>query len=348
MFRTRRIHRIGSVVVSAAAVILVAGASRADKPKATPACNAAGVHVHAAHAAEAAGHIPEAIEAYRACTQETGCGWLAQKCDAKIKLLQSKLPTIVLVANDENGQPVADVEVRVDGNLLTSKLTGVGLPIQPGLHELSFSNGNGVFATEKVMVVDGQHDRLVTVTMHPQGRKAVAKVSSAVGDESAAASTKPAPEPAAAVKSESAQQSASSSDGTPTESKAAPAQATSETVSAGPSHWALPHSVLPYTLAAVGLVIVAGGALTTVWGNKDNTALENKCSPTCNPSSQTHIKTLYYISDAAYGVGLASLGVATWMFASSRSAEKASSTTATVVDVQPMPSGAFASVSGRF
>lgn len=345
MFRTRRIHRIGSVAVSATAVILVAGASRADKPKATAACNAAGVHVHAAHAAEAAGHIPEAIDAYRACTQETGCGWLAQKCDAKIKLLQSKLPTIVLVANDENGQPVADVEVRVDGNLLTSKLTGVGLPIQPGLHELSFSNGNGVFATEKVMVVDGQHDHLVTVTMRPQGRKAVAKVNSATGDESAAAPTKPAPEPAAAVKSESGQQSASSSDSMPAESKAAP---TSETVSAGPTHWALPHSVLPYTLAAVGLVSVAGGVLTTVWGNKDNTALENQCSPTCNPSSQTHIKTLYYISDASYGVGLASLGVATWMFASSRSAEKAPSIAATVVDVQPLPSGAFASVSGRF
>lgn len=340
-----------------AAVVLVAIPSRAaDKPKATAACNTAGQYVHAAHASEAAGRTAEAVDAYRSCAEQTACGWLALKCDAKIKLLQGKLPTIVLVANDEGGQPVADVEVRVDGVLRTSKLNGVGLPIEPGLHELSFSAGSGVFATEKLMVVEGQHDRLVTITMHSQGgnkgaAKSAAPAAAAVAVAPPAPDAtgsspqdKPAPTVEAPAPAPAADETAASAP------KSAPAQAVSETPATGPTHWALPRSPLPYTLAGVGALGIVGGVLTTVWGNKDNSELVNKCSPNCNPSSLTHIKTLYDIADVSYGVGIAAFGVATWMFASSRAPEKAPSpaSASAVVGVQPLPSGAFASVSGKF
>jgi hypothetical protein len=339
MGKTRRIGRIGSVVAGAAAVLLVAAPSRAaDKPKASAACNAAGVSVHAAHAAEAAGHTAEAVEAYRACAQETACGWLALKCDAKIKLLQSKLPTIVPVVNDESGQPVVDVEVRVDGAVRTSKLTGLGLSVEPGLHELSFSTGAGVFATEKVMVVEGEHDRPVTVTMHSPGGKSLPSAAAVAPPATDSSAEKPASPQAATTSSPPP-----ASEG---ETKSAPAGAVTEV--AAPSHWAMPRSALPYTIAAVGVAGIAAGVLTTVWGNKDNSNLEDQCSPHCMPSSLSHIKTLYIASDVSYGVGLAALGVATWMFASSRAPEKAPSAAATIVDIHPLPSGALASVSGRF
>ncbi|HXX70208.1 MAG TPA: hypothetical protein VEK07_23715 [Polyangiaceae bacterium] len=352
MDSTHRIQRVGSVTAAAAAVMLVTIPGRAaDKPKATAACNTAGQYVHAAHASEAAGHTAEAIDAYRSCAEQTGCGWLALKCDAKIKLLQGKLPTIVLVANDENGQPIADVEVRVDGILRTSKLNGVGLPIEPGLHELSFSAGSGVFATEKLMVVEGQHDRLVTITMHSQGGKSAVKSAA----PSAVTVAPPAPDSASTPDKPPAQTETPPPASAPAEeaastNKSASTAAVSDGPSAGPTHWAMPRSPLPYTLAGVGVVGIAGGVLTTVWGNKDNSNLVNKCSPYCQTTSVDHIKTLYYVSDVSYGVGIAALGVATWMFASSRSAEKAPSATAAVVGVgvQPLPSGAFASVSGRF
>lgn len=352
MDNRRRIRRIGSVAAGAAAVVLVTapswGADKPEKPKASAACNAAGVSVHAAHAAEAAGRAAEAIEAYRACAEQTGCGWLAVKCEAKIKALQTKLPTIVLVVNDDSGQPLADVEVKVDGVVRTSKLTGVGLPIEPGLHELSFSTSGGVFATEKVMVVEGQHDRLVTVTMHSQGGKGAAKASA----PSAVAVAPPAPDSSTPDKPATQETAApaaavTASDSTPAATKSAPAEATTEVHSAGPTHWAMPRSPLPYTLAAVGALGVAGGVVTTIWGSKDNSNLENKCSPNCNPSSLSHIKTLYTVSDVSYGVGIAALGVATWLFASSRVEEKPSAS-ATMVDVHPLPSGAYASVSGKF
>lgn len=348
MENTRRIGRIGSVVAGAAAVLLVAGPSRAaDKPKASAACNTAGQSVHVAHAAEAAGRTAEAVEAYRTCSEVTGCGWLALKCEAKIKLLQSKLPTIVLVVNDDSGQPLVDVDVKVDGVLRTSKLNGLGLAIEPGLHELSFSTSAGAGTSEKVMVVEGQHDRVVTVTMHASGAKSAPTAAAAP-----ASPAEPSPADSKLAPGEAVSHSSGTTESAPTstgESSPKSAEATtSDAPLARPSHWAMPRSPVPYTVATVGLAGVAGGVLTTLWGNKDNSSLENQCKPDCKPSSENHIKTLYTIADVSYGVGIAALGVATWLFASSRSEEKAPSPAATMVDVHPMPSGAVATVSGRF
>lgn len=350
-----RIDRIGTTMAAAATMLLLARTSEADKGR----CSAARSAVDSAHASERAGNLGDSLESYRSCAAQTDCAWLASKCAAKITTVEAKLPSILIVANDETGEPVADVEVRVDGVLRASKLQGTALALAPGLHELSLTGG-GHSGAQRVMILEGQRNQIVTVALRPKSPAATSKATA----ETAASSPgrKPVQPSSGATESSSVAAAAArqdqSSSGTQAEASsgsegdavgadAARVETAVESTSPRRMRWVLPRSPLPYTIAAVGLTGVAAGILTTVWGNKDTTTLQNHCAPNCSPSSQTHIKMLYTIADVSYGVGIAALGVATWMFASSRGEEKVPSA-ATIVDVHPVPSGALASISGSF
>jgi len=86
----------------------------------------------------------------------------------------------------------------------------------------------------------------------------------------------------------------------------------------------------------------------TYWGRKDNQLLGN-CSPNCSPDSVDHIRKLYLGADIAGGIGAAALATSLiWFIASPSSKEKAPSQASYRFDVQPSPSGGYASVSGSF
>jgi hypothetical protein len=110
----------------------------------------------------------------------------------------------------------------------------------------------------------------------------------------------------------------------------------------------MPSSIGPYLLATVGLAAVGGGVLLTVWGNKDNDQAVSQCNRTCPPSTGDHIRMLYTLADVSYGVGIAGLTVATWLFARSHATEAAPPKTSATFEVAPTRAGAFASVKGSF
>jgi hypothetical protein len=93
----------------------------------------------------------------------------------------------------------------------------------------------------------------------------------------------------------------------------------------------------------VGVAGIAGYGLLTYWGRKDNDKLA-ECSPACNPAAVDHIRKLYTIADVSLGVGIAALvGGTSWWYVKSRRSKEA-----VAVDVQPIRSGALASVKGAF
>jgi hypothetical protein len=105
--------------------------------------------------------------------------------------------------------------------------------------------------------------------------------------------------------------------------------------------------VWPFVLGGVGLASVGAGALLTYWGRTDNAALA-QCTPNCPASSVAHIKTLYVASDVAFGAGAAAIGLATVLFFTSPSRERAAPRAAYAVDVVPSRSGGVATLSGVF
>jgi hypothetical protein len=308
------------VSVCGAAIFLSAASAQGEpRHREDSACAAA---YKAAEAREASGLLIEAKVALRQCAQPSCGGFLAQECTTKYTQLEADVPSVVPLVNDIAGSPRPDVEVRIDGALVASRLDGRALPVNPGLREITFASDGRIFATQQIIAVQGQRNRTIAVVFHPVPPKPDPEQSSeAASDEE--------PTPARALHPSSAAASAAS----------APAE----------PHPRRSHA-LSYTLASVGLVGLSGYALLTYWGAKDNSLLA-RCSPSCPQASVDQVRSRYLAADISLGVGIAALGAAIWSIAAQRSAgesEQQSPQQALVLGVQPTPSGAFATASRSF
>jgi len=299
-----------------AAILLGVAPAKGDEKGARVACNTAYKDFKAAQADEQAGHLRIARDLYQSCSRAT-CGGLVQKCSAKYSALNADLPSVVPIATDDSGEPRVDLQVQVDGEVVSSRLDGRGIPVEPGLHEFTFFGDRGAYATRKVMVIKGQKNRPIAVTLHSPTKRTGEQLASA------ATATKP-PSPEAAS------------------TEGAPPDASREDASSKQGRSLL----LPLAVGGAGLATLAAGGLLTYWGRRDNDAL-SQCSPSCSPSSVSHIRTLYALSDVSIGVGIAAVGVATWLWVSS-GASKEQPAPQAVFDVNPTRSGAIASVRGAF
>ena len=306
------------VGVCGAAIFLSAASAQGEpRHREDSACTAA--H-KAAEEREASGLLIEAKEVLLQCAQPSCGGFLAQECTTKYTQLDADVPSIVPLVNDVAGSPRPDVEVRIDGALVASRLDGRALPVNPGLREITFASDGRIFATQQIIAVQGQRNRTIAVVFHPVPPDP---------EQSSDAASNEEPAPARALHPSSAAASAAS----------APAE----------PHPKRSHA-LSYTLASVGVVGLGGYALLTYWGAKDNSLLA-RCSPSCPQASVDQVRSRYLAADISLGVGIAALGAAIWSIAAQRSAgesEQQSPQQALVLAVQPTRSGAFATASRSF
>jgi len=342
-YLTRRVVRMGAC---GAAIWLFAtpGMSEADKASEKPAKmdkKACGGAMKNAKEAQQANHLREAQTLLMSCVKATCSAFVKQGCLTRYNQLENDIPTIVPVVTDEAGVALVDVQVKVDGEVLTTRLDGRAFAVDPGSHEVTFANESGtVFATEKVMILQGQRNRSVAVAIHTGKHPAKSTLAAQVTLPPAThpnPEAKALPEKAPTENAPPAKQGAEKT-----------AQVDEQPEAPAPQQHGGP-GALPFVLGGVGLASLGAGVLFNVWGNKDNDALA-QCSPDCSHDSVKHVKTLYSVADISFGVGIASLGVATYLFAAGGSStkEKPPSKTAYSVDVRPTTGGAFATVSGAF
>ncbi len=121
----------------------------------------------------------------------------------------------------------------------------------------------------------------------------------------------------------------------------APPPASVKTPASSPSKtWA-------YVLGGAGVVSLGiGGAFWIAGKNAENDA-KGQCAPTCTQSRIDSIRSRYLVGDVGVGIGLASLGVATYLLLHKPTSERAA---AARVDVNVVVSdrATLASVAGRF
>jgi hypothetical protein len=113
---------------------------------------------------ERSSRLIEAKESLQSCARPRCGRRLQQVCAAKFSLIESDIPSVVLLVTDGTGAPRVDVGVKMDGAPLATEIDGRALPVDPGLHEFSFSTIDGVFATRKVLVGQGQRNRPIEVS----------------------------------------------------------------------------------------------------------------------------------------------------------------------------------------
>lgn len=268
----------------------------------------------------------------RQCAQTPCSTFVRQQCANRNTKLELDTPTVVLLVTDAAGGSRTDVQVKVDGEAFASQLDGRALPVDPGMHDFSFIADGRVFATQKILIVQGQRNRFITASTGKGGRGAVAADESAGQTEEQAAPTRPARSKAATAANKAEPEESATAESTPTEEASAPKH----------------RRILPLVLTGVGVAALGTGAVLTFWGRNDNKNLSN-CSPDCADTTLSHIKRVYQGADIAIGVGVAALAAAYWSYAfASGAGESKGSETALRVDVAPSTSGGYAAVSGRF
>jgi hypothetical protein len=104
-----------------------------------------------------------------------------------------------------------------------------------------------------------------------------------------------------------------------------------------------------YVMAGVGAVGLGGFAFFALSGKSDQNGLACADSKTCTDSDLDPIKKKYLYADISLGVGVVSLGVATYLLLSKPSKESPVDEAKRVrFDVAPARGGGFAAVSGSF
>src|SRR5262249_49517833 len=83
---------------------------------------------------------------------------------ARFAQIQADIPSIVPVVTDETGATRDDVQVKMDGEILTSRLDGRALPVEPGNHDFSFEVG-GLAVSQKILMMEGQRNRQIAISL---------------------------------------------------------------------------------------------------------------------------------------------------------------------------------------
>lgn len=96
------------------------------------------------------------------CTdgQRTSCAGALQK-------LQTKIPSIVVLATDGSGNDVVDVSVKLDGEVLVEQLDGQAIAVDPGEHQFVFERLGQPPVTRTVKLVKGQKFRPIEIELLP-------------------------------------------------------------------------------------------------------------------------------------------------------------------------------------
>jgi hypothetical protein len=316
-------------LLSAGAIVLWASVAMPAPPPGANASCAASYREAEQHVA--AGRLRRAREVFTGCAKSSCGALLSQQCRSGLLQLDEDTPSIVPTVSDASGELVVDVRVSMDGELLTSKIDGRSLAVDPGVHELSFVPEHGSAHHQRLLVIQGQRNRVIAVQLQagaPQPQPSAAAAEGAAGTApSAAALATTAPE---------APRPASFGPAKPPESP----PASPEESAKGPP-------VLAYVVGGAGLVAVGGAFLLAHWGSEDNLKLD-RCAPNCTQASIDHVSHMYVAADITLGVGVVALGTATYLYLMRPDARDRTTDEAFRFDVKPIASGAFATVGRAF
>ena len=126
------VRRLGACIV-ALAVSATSGTAHADPTK--DECINAN---ESAQALRAAGKLRDAKDELTLCVAQSCPGAVRDDCSERLSEVLKALPTVVFAVRSAAGADVSAVRVKVDGVLLTAKLDGRAIPIDPGQHSFVF------------------------------------------------------------------------------------------------------------------------------------------------------------------------------------------------------------------
>lgn len=111
------------------------------------------------------GRFDAARELLRLCTDPACPNVVREDCTQRLDELAQHQPTIVLAARDARGADLVQVVVKMDGTVLTERLDGRALAIDPGEHVFTFEATGTLPLERRVVVHEGAQARVESVTL---------------------------------------------------------------------------------------------------------------------------------------------------------------------------------------
>ncbi len=109
------------------------------------------------------GKLKAARQQFLACSMDACPAPLRKDCLQWLDETDAATPTVLIRARRADGQDTADVNVLVDGESITTRLTGLPLPIDPGEHVVRFVAGDGSTHEQRLVLNVGEKNRPVEV-----------------------------------------------------------------------------------------------------------------------------------------------------------------------------------------
>ncbi len=113
------------------------------------------------------GKLRAARAQYLVCVKDVCPAVVRKDCAQFLVDLERATPTIVIAAREAGGGDLVDVRVTVDGKPFLARLVGKATPIDPGPHELHLEAAGMHAVKTTIVVIEGEHGRIVPVTMQP-------------------------------------------------------------------------------------------------------------------------------------------------------------------------------------
>lgn len=111
------------------------------------------------------GKLLEARDELATCQRPVCPKLVQQDCAQWTSDVLKLLPSIVPSAKDRKGRDLVDVKVSIDGKLVTDKLDGKPVDVDPGVHQVRFEAPGSPAVEERVVARQGEQSRIVTVTL---------------------------------------------------------------------------------------------------------------------------------------------------------------------------------------
>ncbi|OJY17387.1 MAG: hypothetical protein BGO98_00340 [Myxococcales bacterium 68-20] len=111
-----------------------------------------------------AGRLSEARAELATCGRIECPKLVQQDCSEWMREVLAILPSVVLGAKDQDGRDIVDAKVSIDGKVVTESLDGKAVAVDPGVHLFRFETQGAPAVEEKVVVRQGEKNRILTVT----------------------------------------------------------------------------------------------------------------------------------------------------------------------------------------
>lgn len=111
--------------------------------------------------------LSEARDQFSHCANPSCPAIVRDDCTKRLDELERAQPTVIFDAKDGTDRDLSAVKVTMDGSLLTEKLDGTALRVDPGAHVFSFSAAEQAPVTQTFVIKEGDKERRERIVIGP-------------------------------------------------------------------------------------------------------------------------------------------------------------------------------------